>query len=133
MTAYSIKLYDIEIGITALEKSDPPLGQVSGKVQFNSDAIPSGYDFFAAYCKETDAQINVDYPDFKFLDAENIRGLAVFAAPDQSIPATSVVIRGFDSEGFEIELNGIEKASYQSLFPDYVANYENQFQSRLNS
>lgn len=133
MTAYSIKLYDIEIGISALEKSDPPLGQVCGKIQFNSDSIPSGYDFFAAYCKETEAQINVDYPDYKFIDAENIRGLSVMTEAGETIPAGSLIIRGFDSEGFEIELNAIEKPVFQRLFPAHVDAYEHQFSMRLNN
>lgn len=133
MTAYSIKLYDIEIGVSALEKADPPLGQVCGKIQFNSDAIPSGYDFFSAYCQETESQINVNYPDYKFLDAENIRGLSVFTEDGQAIAATSMIIRGFDSEGFEIELNGIEKTVYQELFPEHTAAYDNQFSMRLNA
>lgn len=133
MTTYSIKLYDIEIGISALEKSDPPLGQVCGKIQFNSDAIPSGYDFFAAYCKETEAQINVDYPDYKFIDAENIRGLSVMTEAGETIPAGSLIIRGFDSEGFEIELNAIDKPVFQHLFPAHVDAYEHQFSMRLNN
>lgn len=133
MSTYIIRLYDIVVGQTHFEKADPPLGQVTGKFIFDPNAIPSGYDFFSAYCQETESQINVDYPDYKFLDAENIRGLSVFTEDGKEIAATSMIIRGFDSEGFEIELNGIEKTVYQELFPEHTAAYDNQFSLRLNT
>ncbi len=126
---YSVKLYDIVIGYTQLEKADPPLGMVGGKIELQN--IDSGYDFFSAYCKETEAQINVEYPDFKFIDAESIRGLGVFDTKDSQIAGAAMTIRGFDSDSFEIEINGIPKAEYEALFPEHTAAYENQFSAQL--
>ncbi|WP_024872680.1 hypothetical protein [Tolumonas lignilytica] len=128
---YSVKLYDIVIGHTQLEKADPPLGMVAGKMELQN--IDSGYDFFSVYCKETEAQINVDYPDFKFIDAESIRGLGVFDAHDVQVNGATTTIRGFDSDSFEIEVAGIPKTEYASLFPEHTAAYENQFKSQLRS
>ena len=86
--------------------------------------IESGYDFFSVYCKETESQINVDYPDFKFIDAESIRGLNIFNAKDVPIIGEVATIRGFDSDSFEIEITGI---------PAHTEPYENQFKSQLRS
>lgn len=128
---YAVKLYDVVIGYTALEKADPPLGMVSGKMAFEN--IESGYDFFSVYCKETESQINVDYPDFKFIDAESIRGLNIFNAKDIPIVGEVATIRGFDSDSFEIEITGIPKHDYAALFPSHTEAYENQFKSQLCS
>ena len=128
---YSVKLYDVVIGYTQLEKADPPLGLVSGKIELQN--LDSGYDFFSVYCKETEAQINVDYPDFKFIDAESIRGLGIFNSLDIPINGTTTTIRGFDSDSFEIEVTGIPKTEYESLFPEHNAAYENQFKAQLRS
>ena len=128
---YAVKLYDVVIGYTSLEKADPPLGMVSGKMALEN--IESGYDFFSVYCKETESQINVDYPDFKFIDAESIRGLNIFNAKDAPIIGEVATIRGFDSDSFEIEITGIPKHDYATLFPAHTEAYENQFKSQLRS
>ena len=128
---YSVKLYDVVIGYTQLEKADPPLGMVGGKIELQN--IDSGYDFFSAYCKETEAQINVEYPDFKFIDAESIRGFGVFNAEDTPIAGTVTTIRGFDSDSFEVEITGISKTEYEALFPEQTAAYENQFTAQLRT
>lgn len=128
---YSVKLYDVVIGYTQFEKADPPLGMVSGKIELLN--IDSGYDFFSVYCKETESQINVDYPDFKFIDAESIRGLSVFHPQETPISGTTVTIRGFDNDGFEIEVAGIPKTEYETLFPEHTAAYENMFSVQLRT
>ena len=128
---YAVKLYDVVIGYTSLEKADPPLGMVSGKMELEN--IESVYDFFSVYCKETESQINVDYPDFKFIDAESIRGLNIFNAKDIPIVGEVATIRGFDSDSFEIEITGIPKHDYATLFPLHTEAYENQFKSQLRS
>jgi hypothetical protein len=128
---YTVKLYDIVIGYTQLEKADPPLGLVAGKIELEN--IDSGYDFFSVYCKETESLINVDYPDFKFIDAENIRGLNLFTTNDELISGKTITIRGFDSDSFEVEVIGIQKNIYESLFPAHIDAYENQFKSQLRS
>jgi hypothetical protein len=128
---YIVKLYDVVIGYTELEKADPPLGMVAGKMELEN--IDSGYDFFSVYCKETESQINVDDPDFKFIDAENIRGLNLFTASDELVSGETMTIRGFDSDSFEIEIVGIQKSTFASLFPSHIDAYENQFKSQLRS
>ena len=128
---YSVKLYDVVIGYTRFEKADPPLGMVAGKIELLN--IDSGYDFFSVYCKETEAQINVDYPDFKFLDAESIRELGVFHPQEAAVNGTAVTIRGFDSDGFEIEVTGIPKIEYETFFPEHTAAYEDMFNVQLRT
>lgn len=128
---YAVRLYDIVIGYTSLEKADPPLGMVSGKMELEN--IESGYDFFSVYCKETESQINVDYPDFKFIDAQSIRGLNVVNAKNMPVAGEIINVKGFDSDSFEIEISGIPQSDYATLFPVHVDAYENQFKSQLRS
>lgn len=128
-SSYQVRLYDTVIGLSALETYDPPNGLVSGVVEFQG--IPSGYDFLSAYCKETDAQINADIDELKFIEAESIRGLNVVTHSEQLINADRITIRGLDSGTYEIELSGIPANEYQELFPDYVAAYEKLFTLKI--
>ncbi len=128
--SYVVRLYDIQIGSSSLEKSDAARGQVSGDLTFVN--IESGYDFLSAYCKETESQINADVEELKFIEAEAIRGLNVVTAEGHDIPASQIVIRGLDSGTYEIELSGISGSDYAVLFPEYLAAYEQMFTLKLN-
>lgn len=128
--SYVVRLYDIQIGSSSLEKSDAARGQVSGDLTFVN--IESGYDFLSAYCKETESQINADVEELKFIEAEAIRGLNVVTAEGHDIPASQIVIRGLDSGTYEIELSGISASDYAALFPEYLAAYEQMFTLKLN-
>lgn len=130
-SSYQIKLYDIVIGHSDLETYDPPNGLVSGVITFQG--IESGYDFLSAYCKETEAQINADIDELKFIEAESIRGLNVTDLQDHPVNAEKITIRGLDSGTFEIELTGIPLNEYQQQFPQYVEAYEKLFTLKLSN
>ncbi len=130
-SSYQIRLYDTVIGESGLETYDPPNGLVSGVVTFHS--IESGYDFLSAYCKETDAQINADIDELKFIEAESIRGLNVADLQGLPVNAEKITIRGLDSGTFEIELTGIPDNEYQQQFPEYIEAYEKLFTLKLGN
>ena len=122
---YDILLDNNKIGTTELEKSDAPMGVVSGKVMF--DKIVSGYDFFVNYCLNNDVKIITDYPDGKFITTANIPNLKVINPNGIEIKGQGAYIEGMDSDVFEVIILGISYPFFENEFPHHVKAYNDQF------
>ena len=122
---YLIKLDGNLIGQSYLEKHDAPMGVVFGDLQLYH--IDSGYKFFRDYCEKHNVSINRDEAEYNYLDTQNIEGLEVIGEDGTVVKGEASSIRGFDDEGFEIEIIGIPYPFYGVEFKQHVEDYENQF------
>ncbi len=106
---YTIELDGKPIAITYLEKADPPMGVVGGKIIF--DRITSDRD------RETGLILT-----------RSIDSLKVFTEDRTEIKGLGAYIEGLDDEdGFEIVILGIAYPFYDREFPHHVNGYQNQF------
>lgn len=118
---YTIQLEGQNIGTTALEKADAPMGVVFGLITFNG--IDSGYEFFKKYCTATGISIT-DYPDDCFIQTLDIPQLKVYSDSGTEIKGAGTHISGMDAEGFEINILGITSRLYQEEFSHHVEQYQ---------
>lgn len=72
---YNIFLEGTLIGTTLLEKADPPMGVVHGKIIFCLDSI--NYSFIKAYCTDNNIKLGTDYPEDKIISTFNIPQLKI--------------------------------------------------------
>ncbi len=122
---YIIKLEGKVIGYTYFERADAPMGVVMGDIHFKE--IESGYEFFRTYCQRSGTPINTDDKEHRFLDTQNIEKISVESEDGNIIKGLGVCVRGFDAEGFEIDVFGIPYPFYEEAFPHHSENYDNQF------
>jgi hypothetical protein len=121
MTKYLIKLENDIIGYTYFERADAPMGVVLGNVYFYN--IESGYAFLLEYCLNNNIGINANEPDMRYIDTQAIGKIPIFNENGHEIKGAGICIRGFDEEGFEIDLYGIPYPFYQEEFPHHVEDY----------
>jgi hypothetical protein len=120
---YTIKLDGIIIGQSLLENGDPPMGVVSGRLNFIN--IESGYDFFNQYCTKNAVVINSDFPDERLIDTQIIPELRVYNEIGREIVGSfGNSISGMDSDVFEITILGLQYPDYEIEFPHHVKSYE---------
>ncbi len=117
---YKILLDNREIGITSLEKADPPMGVVFGKVVFSSPSY--NYKFFKNYCSENNID-KVDYSDDYLIETMDIPNMKVVDDNDNQIEGLATTISGMDSEGFAITIIGVSNSIFEKEFPHHIANY----------
>lgn len=123
---YKIVLKGQEIGISRLEKADAPMGVVFGVIEFIG--IESPYEFFKEYCLKNDITVNMDDPEFEFIDTQIIPELKVFRQDGLEIKGTAGnTITGMKNEGYEISILGIAYPFYKEEFPHHVKKYKNMF------
>src|SRR4051812_12460562 len=103
---YRVELEGKEIGMTALEIADPPMGVVGGRIVFSITDSP--YLFFKNYCKDHGIQINEDDEELGLIDTMNILKLKVYREDGleiAGIPGTAIT--GLRDEGYDITILGI--------------------------
>lgn len=123
---YKIVLKGREIGASKLEKADAPMGVVFGLIEFSR--IESPYEFFKEYCSKNDITVNMDDPEFEFIDTQNIPELKVFRQDGLEIKGVAGnTITGMKNEGYEISILGIAYPFYEEEFPHHVKEYRNMF------
>lgn len=122
--AYTIKLDGVTIAHSLLENGDPPMGVVSGRLNFMN--ITSGYDFFKQYCSNNAIVINAEFPDERLIDTQIIPGLKVYNDTGKEIVGSvGSSISGMDDE-FEITVIGIPYPAYAIEFPYHLKRYEGE-------
>ncbi|MGB0930206.1 MAG: hypothetical protein ACPGVB_05490 [Chitinophagales bacterium] len=119
---YAIELEGEMIGKTKLEKADPPMGVVFGKIIDLNEKV--NYEFIKSYCNKNEIKLGDDYPEDKFIaTGSTIEELKVISPRGIEIKGAGHQISGMDSEGFEIEIIGIASPFYEEEFPHHVKDY----------
>jgi len=121
---YNIFLNNVNIGSSDLENADPPMGVVSGQINFQDKNFD--YNFFRNYCKINTIKTE-EYPEDQFISTQIIANLKVYNKNGIEISGNGCYIAGMDSEGFEINIIGIPYPLYQEEFPQHVSHYQNKF------
>jgi len=114
---YNIFLGKNKIGTTELEKADPSMGVVFGKIDFTN--INSGYNFFKDYCSKNKLGFT-DHLEDALILTRDIPNLKVFDQADNEIKGLACSVSGTDSDCFEISIEGIPYPFYESEFPHHV-------------
>jgi hypothetical protein len=122
---YLIKLNDKIIGKTKLEKADPSMGIVFGKIINSNKTI--NYEFIKYYCQKNRIKLVDDCPEDKFISTKTIEQLKVISSEEIEIKGLGNQISGMDSEGFEISIEGVGYPFYEEEFPHHVKEYEERF------
>ncbi|WP_289046159.1 hypothetical protein [uncultured Olleya sp.] len=127
-TNYNIVLGGKEIGTSKLEKADAPMGVAFGQIKFNGIETP--YQFIKEYCLKNNIVINIDDPEFEFIDTQVISELKVFRQDGFEIKGVAGnTITGMKDEGYEISILGIGYPFYDEEFPHHVEHYRNMYKS----
>ena len=121
---YTIFLDGNKIGTSLLEKADPPMGVVFGKIQSDNNSLT--YDVINDYCKDKGVTVT-KYPEDKLILTQTIPTLKVFNENKIEIVGVSNSIEGMDSEGFDIHIIGISYPFYEKEFFHHVNSYGNLF------
>ena len=121
--AYRVLLDGEEIGTTALERADAPMGVVFGILRLHNITEP--YLFFKSYCSEHGVQVGADDAEDKFISTYNIPGMQVLAPDGTAVKGISTYVSGTE-DAFEIYISGIAYPFYEEQFPQHVAAYKNQ-------
>ena len=122
---YSIFLDEKKIGTSQLEKADASMGVVFGEISFVENNI--NYAFFSNYCKINLIEAS-EYPEDKIISTYTIPNLKVYNENGIEINGITCYIAGMDSEGFEINIEGIPYPFYEEEFPNHVKAYKEQFE-----
>lgn len=119
--SYIITLDGIRIGTTQLEKADPPMGVVMGKIYFEN--IDSGYQLFHQYCIKSGIQPDEHDSNLKFIQTPSIPNLIVRRSDDVIIKGVGTYVTGLGSD-FEITVLGIPYPFYEEEFPQHCQDYK---------
>ena len=122
---YQLLLDGELFGTTALERADPPMGVVSGVIQFKD--ANSVYDRVKDYCLKKGVKIVYDYPQDKLIQTSTIPNLVVMNEHGNSIEGSGANIEGMDSGSFDVVICGIPSTLYESEFSHHLRAYEQQF------
>jgi len=126
--SYIIKLDGKIIGKTYLEKADPPVGIVFGKIISSNNLI--NYEFLKSYCQRNKIELTVDYQEDQLISTRTIEQLKIFSPEGAEIKGLGNQIEGMDNEGFEITILGIDYPFYEKEFPHHVREYEERFNTK---
>ncbi|MEP6668169.1 MAG: hypothetical protein ABJF10_03400 [Chthoniobacter sp.] len=125
---YRVRLNGEEIGTTALEKGDPPMGVVFGKLSLRTPESP--YHFFLNYCHAHGIKVNNAEAEHELIDTQVIPELRVYRADGVEISGQGCCISGFkDDGGYEITILGVPYPFYAEEFPHHCKAYEEQFKT----
>lgn len=125
MKEYKIYIEQKMIGTTKLEKADPPMGVVFGKIEFNE--VQYKYQFFKEYCLTNNIELRSDYPKDKLLSTATIEQLKIVNDEGIEIKGVGNQIMGMDEDGFEISIEGIPYLFYEEEFPHHRKAYDERF------
>ncbi|MEO7990063.1 MAG: hypothetical protein ABI663_11005 [Chryseolinea sp.] len=121
---YDILLDEKVIGTTQLEKADPPMGMVFGRIDFL--VIDSGYNFFKEYCTKNKIEFT-DHPEDKLILTRTIPNMKVLNSMGDEIKGQGCNISGMDSDEFEVNIEFVPYPFYGEEFPHHVKEYEDRF------
>ena len=124
---YRVCLSGEEIGTTALESADPPMGCVSGVIAFCVSTSP--YHLFLNHCQLHNVTVNEIDPEHEFIDTQTIPDLRVFRADGFEISGIGRCIVGFREGGYEITVLGIPYPFYAEEFPHHRRAYDESFKA----
>jgi len=124
---YRIILNGEEIGATALESGDPPMGVVFGKIFFHTSRPP--YRLFLDHCLAHHVTMNGNDPEHEFIDTSIIPSLQVLREDGLEIANQGCCIAGFKEDGYEITILGIPYPFYGEEFPHQCEAYDQQFKT----
>ncbi len=119
---YQILLDGKAIGTTQLEKADPPMGTVWGKIIGGASSID--YAFMKSYCNDNGIDLVSDFPEDRFISTKTIKQLQIISPDGISLQGEGNQVSGMDAEGFEIFIEGIGYPFYGEEFPHHVKEYE---------
>ncbi|MEM8898506.1 MAG: hypothetical protein AAGC85_10395 [Bacteroidota bacterium] len=119
---YQILLDGKVIGTTQLEKADPPMGTVWGKIVDGANSV--NYAFIKSYCKEKGIDLAGDFPEDRFISTRTIKQLQIISPDGISVQGEGNQISGMDAEEFEVYIEGIDYPFYGEEFPHHVKEYE---------
>jgi hypothetical protein len=122
MRIYQIWLADTLIGTTLLEKGDPPMGGVFGRIMPIIEDF--GYDYIKQFYSSRNIGID-DYPEDKVIFTRATELLRVITPEGKVIESLGNQIYGMDSDEFEVCLEGVGYPFYAEEFPKQCADYEN--------
>jgi hypothetical protein len=125
--SYRVFLNGVQIGTTALEFGDPPMGVVFGKVSFSIEASP--YRLFLDYCAAHDVPLNSADPDDEFIDTQMVPELCVLRGDGIEISGVGCSVTGTKSEGYQITVLGIPYPFYAEEFPHHCSAYDARFKT----
>ena len=120
---YLIYLDNEEIGWTAFEYEDAPMGVVFGAIHFNEKKY--GYNWLKSFCIKKEIILITDYPEDKLLTFSSEEYLKV--KNEKGIELKGVggnEISGMDSDKFDISILGIGYPFYEVTFPHHVKAYK---------
>ena len=124
---YIIKLDNVIIGHTELEKADPPMGVVFGRIYDENRNI--SYEFIKSYCQNNGIELADDYPEDKFISTRTIENLRIFTPSGVEIKGLGNQVSGMDDDEFEISIEGIDSSFYANEFPHHVKDYDETLMS----
>lgn len=115
---YRVVLDNIEIGWTQLERVDPPMGVVAGKICFHGEL--SLFELFRDHCQRNNVTINQTDPQFEFIDTQCIPELRVYREDGLEIEGVGTHITGMKDEGYHVTVLGIPHPFYDEEFPQHT-------------
>ena len=121
MRNYQIWLADTLIGTTLLEKADPPMGSVFGRIRPMIEGF--GYE----YVKQSYSSRHIgfdDYPEDKAISTRETKLLRVVTPEGKVIESLGNQIIGMDSDVFDVHLEGVGYPFYAEEFPKHCTDYE---------
>ena len=124
---YRVHLNGKEIGTTLLERADPPMGVVLGKVSFSIPGSP--YYLFLDYCRSHDVPVNYLEPDDELIHTDVIPDLRIFRADNTEISGQGCCIEGMKEDGYYVTILGVPYPFYAEEFPHHCKAYDEQFKA----
>jgi hypothetical protein len=124
MRIYQIWLADTLIGTTLLEKGDPSMGCVLGRI------IPIIEGFGYDYVKQFYASRHIgfdDHPEVNAIFTRDTEFLKIITPEGKAIKSIGNQIIGMDNHEFEVSLEGVTYPPFQEEFPKHYADYENSY------
>ena len=121
MHEYQVWLEDTLIGTTFLEKADPPMGSVYGRI------MPIIKDFGYDYVKQFYASRQIgfdDFPDVQLITTRTTGFLKVITPEGKTIESLGNQICAVGNDEFEVSLEGVGYPFYAEEFPKHCADYE---------
>lgn len=123
--SYTILLDNMIIGTTSLEKADPPMGVVFGKIDFID--ITSGYDFFKTYCLANSIEMIAEDFDERLIATAYILNLKVIDPNGIEIKGEGINVEGMDSDIYDVTIVGVPYPFFEEEFPHHVKAYNDSF------
>lgn len=118
---YSIFLENVLIGYSKLEKADPTIGMVHGKIEIEHPKF--GYAFLKIYCAHQGLPLREDNPDLDLIATAPIENLRIQNEKGNYIQGQARQLIGMKSRGFEIVIMGIPFPFYEEEFPHHMEAY----------